>query len=100
VQFRINHVAVIAQANAIARLADDLQAQIKKLNLMEQKLRAGWRGQAANAFLDRATELRAEINTQRQQMAALANTIRNAANAIQRADEEAARQAANLPQGN
>jgi WXG100 family type VII secretion target len=96
VQFRINHAAVISQANAISALANDLQTQINRLNAMEQNLSAGWRGRAANTFLARATELRTEINTQRQQMVTLANTIRNAANAIQRADEEAARRAAAL----
>jgi len=86
----------MAQANAIANLANDLQTQINRLDAMEQSLRAGWKGRAANAFLARASELRMELNTQRQQMVNLATAIRNTANAIQQADEKVAKKAATL----
>jgi WXG100 family type VII secretion target len=95
-RFRINHAAVIAQANAIAQLSEDLQLQINQLNTMEQNLRAGWSGPAATAYFASVVELRNQIASQRTQITALANVIRNSANAIQRADEAAARRLAEI----
>ena len=81
--FRISHASVMAQANAIAELANDLQFQINRLNAMEQNLRTGWRGQAANAFYVCVSDFRTELNQQRQQMADLAITICNDTDQIQ-----------------
>lgn len=92
--FRINHASVISQANTIADLANDLQTQINRLNVTEQNLRAGWCGRAADVFFSRIAEQRTTLNTQRQHMEMLATTIRDTANSIQRADEDAARHAA------
>jgi WXG100 family type VII secretion target len=87
--FRINHRAVMAQVNVIQGLADNLQAQLNRCNAVETELRSGWQGRASNAFLARVSLLRSELSTQRNQMVALANTIRETANAIQRADQAA-----------
>lgn len=94
--FRINHSRVVSQANTIANLANSLTAEINRLNAMEQHLRSVWTGQTSNVFRSRVSAMRTELNMQRQQMANLAATIRRTADAIQRADEEAARRAASL----
>lgn len=80
-QFGINHA--MAQSTAIERLANDLQAQLNRLNTMEKHLRNEWEGPAAEAFYARISELRADFDSQRQQMEMLAATIRNTANQLQ-----------------
>ena len=97
--YRINHSKVVSQANTIADCASRLSQQVNQLSIMEQSIRSAWKGQASDAFFSRASALRGEVNTARQQIAILASTIKYCADRVQREDEEAMRKAANLKSG-
>lgn len=97
--FRINYSKVISQANDIAGDASQLDAQIKYLAQLEQDCRSAWKGEAADAFLAKLSELRSEMTRTKSQMTTLASTIKYCADRIQREDEEAARRAAELSSG-
>lgn len=97
--FRINYSKVISQANDIAGDASQLDAQIKYLAQLEQDCRSVWKGEAADVFLAKLSELRGEMTRTKNQMTTLASTIKYCADRIQREDEEAARRAAELSSG-
>ena len=91
--YRINYSKVVSQANTIADCADSLSVQSNQLAAMEQNIRSGWKGQASETFLSRVSMLRGEVTRTKQQIAALASTIKTCADRIQREDEEAERRA-------
>lgn len=98
-KYRINHSKVISQANSIGDNADQLNAQIKLLNQLEQECRACWKGEAADAFISKLSQLRNEMTRTKTQMTNLASTIKYCADRIQREDQEAERKAAALKSG-
>ena len=65
VRFRINHARVISQANVIRTNADDLAAQLKLLQQMEQDCRAAWQGPAGETFRGKLAELHSEMTVPR-----------------------------------
>ena len=95
VRFRINHARVISQANVIRKNADDLAAQLKLLQQMEQDCRAAWQGPAGETFRGKLAELHSEMTRTQKQLAQLAETItpspdRNHRDAQWAADRDAA----------
>lgn len=98
-QFRINYEKVVSQANDIRDDADQLYAQIRRLNQLEQQCSSCWKGNAAEAFISKLRELENEMSRTRIQMENLAITIRNCADRIQREDQEEAARAAELSTG-
>lgn len=98
-RYRIDYHKVFSQANSIERNASDLSNQIRQLEQMEQQCRFVWKGEAADAFLVKLSELRGEMIRTKGQMATLASTIKYCADRIQREDEETARRAAELSSG-
>lgn len=97
--YRINYSKVISQANSIADNAEQLAAQIRRLDQLEQECRSAWKGQAADAFLAKLSALRSEMTRTKSQMSTLSSTIKYCANRIQREDREAAERAAALSTG-
>lgn len=97
--FRINYSKVISQADSISNNARDLSAQIKLLSQLEQDCRVAWKGEAANVFLAKLTELKDNMNQTCSQMSVLASTIKYCAEQIRRADESANNTAASLHVG-
>lgn len=98
-KYRINHSKVISQADSIRDDADQLNAQIRLLNQLEQECRLCWKGDAADAFLSKLNQLKTEMTRTKNQMSNLASTIKYCADRIQREDEEAERRAAALSSG-
>jgi len=98
-KYRINHSKVISQADSIRDDADQLYAQIRLLNQLEQECRLCWKGDAADAFLSKLNQLKTEMTRTKNQMSNLASTIKYCADRIQREDEEAERRAAALSSG-
>lgn len=98
-KYRINHSKVISQADSIRDDADQLNVQIRLLNQLEQECRLCWKGDAADAFLSKLNQLKAEMTRTKNQMSNLASTIKYCADRIQREDEEAERRAAALSSG-
>ena len=94
--YRINHAKVVSQAHSIAENATSFSKQIKVLEQMEQDCRAAWKGEAADVFIAKLSNLRSNMERTRSQMENLASTIKYCADRIQREDEEAARRAAAL----
>lgn len=95
-KYRINHAKVIAQANSISDNADQLNAQIKLLNQLEQECRSCWKGDAADTFISKLNQLRNEMAKTKTQMVGLASTIKYCADRIQKEDEAQERRAAAL----
>lgn len=91
--FRINFSRVISQANSIAEDANTLDMQIKLLAQLEQEIKVSWKGQAAEAFLNRLEILKKNIEQTKNQMNKLSSTIKYCAEKIQREDEEVNRKA-------
>ena len=98
-KYRINHAKVVMQANEINDQAQQLSAQIRQLEQLEQMCRSAWQGQAADIFLQKVSGLRAEMFRTKSQISTLASTIRYCADRIQREDMEAERRAAALKSG-
>lgn len=98
-KYRINYSKVISQANSISGDADQLSAQIRLLDQMEQECKTVWKGEAADTFVSKIRNLRSEMNRTRSQMSDLASTIKYCANRIQREDCEAEERAAALKSG-
>lgn len=98
-KYRINHSKVVSQADSIRDDADQLNAQIRLLNQLEQECRLCWKGDAADAFLLKLNQLKADMTRTKNQMTNLASTIKYCADRIQREDEEAERRAAALSSG-
>lgn len=98
-KYRINYSKVISQANSISEDADQLSAQIRLLDQMEQECKTVWKGEAADIFISKIRNLRSEMNRTRSQMSDLASTIKYCANRIQREDREAEERAAALKSG-
>lgn len=98
-KYRINYSKVISQANSISGDADQLSAQIRLLDQMEQECKTVWKGEAADIFISKIRNLRSEMNRTRSQMSDLASTIKYCANRIQREDREAEERAAALKSG-
>lgn len=98
-KYRINYSEVISQADAISENVNQLSAQIKQLEQLEQDCRSAWKGQACDAFLVKLQILRSEMNRTRFQMANLASTIKYCADRIQREDCQAEERAAMLKSG-
>lgn len=98
-KYRINYSKVISQANSISGDADQLSAQIRLLDQMEQECKTVWKGEAADTFVSKIRNLRSEMNRTRSQMSDLASTIKYCANRIQREDREAEERAAALKSG-
>ena len=94
--FRINYSKVISQADSIADCAKELSTQSSQLFTMEQTIQSAWKGEASGAFLSRVITLRGEVDATRRQIDDLATTIKDCAKVIQRAEEEAERNAAAL----
>ena len=97
--FRINYSKVISQANAISANADELAAQIRMLDQIEQECRRCWKGQAADVFITKLHTLRNEMNRTRTQMSNLSSTIKCCADKIKKEDRESAERAAILSNG-
>lgn len=98
-KYRVNYSKVISQANSISGDADQLSAQIRLLDQMEQECKTVWKGEAADIFISKIRNLRSEMNRTRSQMSDLASTIKYCANRIQREDREAEERAAALKSG-
>ena len=98
-KYRINYSKVISQANSISGDANQLAAQIRLLDQMEQECRTVWKGEAADIFISKIRSLRSEMNRTKSQMSDLASTIKYCANRIQREDREAEERAAALKSG-
>lgn len=97
--YRINYSKVISQANSISGNADELAAQIRMLDQIEQECRRCWKGQAADVFITKLHTLRNEMNRTRTQISDLSSTIKYCADKIQKEDREAAERAAALRNG-
>lgn len=87
-KLRINYTKVINQANSISDNADQLNAQIKALNQLEQECRACWKGDAADEFIKKLGQLRNEMTKTKTQIDKLASTIKSTADKIHKADLE------------
>lgn len=98
-KYRTNYSKVISQANSISDDASQLSSQIKLLEQMEQDCRSAWKGQAADAFIQKLSALRSEMNRTKSQMSNLASTIKYCADRIQHEDREAEERAAVLKSG-
>lgn len=98
-KYRINYSKVISQANSISGDADQLSAQLRLLEQLEQECKTVWKGEAADIFISKIRNLRSEMNRTRSQMSDLASTIKYCANRIQREDREAEERAAALKSG-
>lgn len=98
-KYRINHAKVISQANEICENADQLSAQIRILNQLEQECRVCWKGEAADAFIANLNQLKSEMTRTRTQITDLASTVKYCADRIQREDKEAECRAAILRSG-
>ena len=96
---RINYPKVISQVNSIMDNVSELSAQIKILNQIEQDCRVVWKGQAADAFMEKLNILCSEMNRTKVQMSNLASTIKFCADTIKKEDEQASRRAATLKSG-
>ena len=96
---RINYSKVVSQAKDIAGNANELIAQIRMLEKMEQECRQHWKGEAANIFLAKLSALRNEMYRTRSQMSELSSTIKKCADKIQREDNEKAKKATSLSSG-
>lgn len=97
--YRINYSKVISQANSISANADELAAQIRMLDQIEQECRRCWKGQAADVFITKLHTLRNEMNRTRTQISNLSSTIKYCADKIQKEDREAAERAVALRNG-
>ena len=89
-KFRINYSKVIQQANSVSDNADQLDAQIRALNQLEQECRSCWKSEAADEFLKKLGQLRNEMTGTKSQIETLASTIRDTADQIHREDLERA----------
>lgn len=98
-KYRINYSKVISQADSILEDVNQLNAQIRYLEQMEQECRSAWKGEAADVFIHKLSTLRGEMVRTKSQMANLASTIKYCANRIQREDQEAERRATALKSG-
>lgn len=98
-KYRINYSKVISQANSIADNASELSAQIRILEQLEQDCRSFWKGEAADVFITKLSDLRAEMYRTKDQMFALSSTIKYCADRIQREDRQAEEYAAALKSG-
>ena len=98
-QYRINYSKVISQAESINDQAEQLAAKISSLEQLEQECRSCWKGDAADAFTAKLSQLRSEMTGTKNQMKNLASTIRECAERIRREDQEAERRAAALSSG-
>lgn len=98
-KYRINYSKVISQAESIAGNASEMSTQIKAIEQMEQECRSAWKGQAADVFINKLSTLRAEMSRTKNQMSALASTIKYCADRIQREDRRAEELAAKLKSG-
>ncbi len=74
--YRINYSKVISQANTIAGDASELSAQVRILEQLEEDCSAGWKGQAADAFIGKLRTLQSEMNRPQSEISSLASTIK------------------------
>lgn len=88
-KYRINYSKVISQANQIEGNANELSAQLRILEQIEQDCRICWKGEAAEAFIGKLVSLRNEISRTQKQMSNLSSTIKYCADRIQREDRKA-----------
>lgn len=85
--YRINHGKVISQAEEIHTLSDELAWEISNLENLLGKLKSDWSGPASEEFQNQLLMLIADMKATKHDMTNVSDCIKNAANQIQREDE-------------
>ena len=87
----IDYSNAIRQANKLNEAANECNEIIRSLKTISDSLKGFWDGEAANAFIEKLSESQKENARIKSEINDTALLIKNVANAIKRADEEAAR---------
>lgn len=90
IMISIDYANAIHQADKLIEIADDCSKIINSLNISADGLKNYWDGEAANAFIGKLDESRSEIIKIKNEINDTAALIKKVADAIKRADEEAA----------
>lgn len=98
-KFRINYEKVIQQSNHVQEVAQQVAQQVQQVQQLRQDCNSVWKGDAADAFLSKLSELQEKMVRSQRQAERLASTIRFCAQRIKREDEAAAQRAATLRTG-
>lgn len=96
-EFRINYEVVIAQAEQIYDLSDDLNREIAKLEELLSSVRSSWQGPASEAYQNQLLALITDMKTTKYNMSRVSSTIKTVANKIQNEDERLAEIANSSP---
>lgn len=91
IMISIDYANAIRQANKLNEIADECSEIINSLKTITDKLKDYWDGEAANAFIEKLIESQKQNAKIKSEINDTAQLIKNVANAIKRADEEAAR---------
>lgn len=94
--FRINYDKVIQQANSISDNATNLTSQLNILSQVEQDIRTGWKGEAADVFRIKLSALKENISKTRNDILKLSSMIKYCAEQVRRVEEQETRNAGKL----
>ncbi len=84
---RIQYDRVVAQANSIKDLANDLNREITNAENLLDCIKREWKGPASDAFQQQLLMLIADMKATKYDMSSVSTTIKNTAARIQEEDE-------------